>query len=111
MTRAWAKCPTQNLIANQFQRLMVVLDIKSFKFHKLAWEIIIPHLLVEVEAVEEINEGEYPNHGEKEHHQGVEELDHVPVHTLIPELLEAHFSVVNLFLLFSDVCQIDTICK
>ena len=37
-----------------------------------------------VEAVEEIDEGEHPDHGEEEHHHGVEELDHVPVDALTP---------------------------
>ena len=65
----------------------------------LTREIIVPHLLVKIEQVEEIDEGEHPDHREEEHHQGVEELDHVPVHALVPEVQEPHFCVVNLFLL------------
>ena len=71
----------------------------KLKKYLRAWEVKVPHFLVEVEAVEEIDEGEHPDHREEEHHQRVEQLDHVPVHALVPKIHEPHFGVVNLFLL------------
>ena len=67
-----------------------ILNVKTFeniKYYPIfSWEIIVPHPLVVVETVEKVEESGNPDHCEEKHHEGVEELDHVPVHALIPEV-------------------------
>ena len=64
-----------------------------------AWEVVVPHFLVVIEYVKQVDHGGEADCAEEQHHHGVEQLDHVPVNTFVPEIEKRNFCLVN-FLFF-----------
>ena len=64
-----------------------------------AWEVVVPHLLVVIKYIQQVNHGGEADCAEEQHHHGVEQLDHVPVYAFVPEIEKRNFCLVN-FLFF-----------
>jgi len=52
------------------------------------WEVEIPEIFIVVEDKEKVKEASESDQAEEQHEESVEELDHIPVNALTPELVK-----------------------
>jgi len=67
-------------------------------------KVEIPEIFIVVEDKEKVEEASEADHAEEQHEESVEQLDHIPVDALTPELVKCYARLLNILLLLFANC-------